>query len=182
MNYVTQKRHADIQPLAEWAKAPAKDVGDLSHQTIQPADPGNATGSRLVIVFRSDLFRRYPNTLVYLVKRDATMTSAQEDDLLKAPPLLEHTEATRPNRVHLGPTFIGILTPEITFFCFDISPETLDQYWLVLDEPPTELRFRNDRPENKANAATYADTTLDRPTRVAISGRYLEEQGLAANP
>ena len=184
MNYdvTEQKRQADIQPLAEWAKALAKDVGDLSHQTIQPADPGNATGSRLVIVFRSDLFRRYPNTLVYLVKRDATMTSAQEDDLLKAPPLLEHTEANRPNRIHLGPTFIGILTPEITFFCFDISPETLDQYWLVLDEPPTELRFRNDRAANKTNAATFADTTLDRPTRVAISGKHLEEQGLAANP
>ncbi len=183
MNYdvAEKKRQADIQPLAVWAKAPAKDVGDLSHQTIQPADPGNATGSRLVIVFRSDLFRRYPNTLVYLVKRDASMTSAQEDDLLKAPPILEHTEANRPNRIHLGPTFIGTLTPEITFFCFDISPETLDQYWLVLDEPPTELRFRNDHPENKTNAATYADTTLDRPTRVAISGKYLEEQGLAAN-
>jgi hypothetical protein len=207
-------RVADILPLAEWAKAPAKDVGDLSHQAIQPADPNNATGSRLVIVFRSDLFRRYPKTLVYLLKRrvkktgpgaydlkpadDADLPGAlvPEDDLLRLPPQLEHEARNRPDRIYFGPVFVGTLTPDITFFCFDVSPETLDQYWLMLDEPPTELRFRNQKPGANPNdppiginpspltedAAAFAKRALDQPTRVAITGTYLEEQGLAANP
>ncbi len=198
MNYAEQKRKPDIEPLDQWAKAPAKDVGDLSHQTIKPADTGNASGSRLVIVIRSDLFRRYPSTLVYLVTRrvievgggkfrpataaDAENTLMPEDDLLKLTPVLEHDEDKRLERIHFGPTFVGTLTPDVTFFCFDVSPDTLDQYWLVLDEPPTELRFRNDQAENKEHSAAFAKSTIDKPTRVAINGQFLEDQARGVNP
>ena len=73
------------------------------------------------------------------------------------------------------------ITPEVTFFVFDVKPETLDQYWLVLDEPPIELRFRNDekdKPQDPTNSATFAQSTLDQPVRVAISGKELKEQGM----
>ena len=60
-----------------------------------------------------------------------------------------------------------------------MTPKDLDQYWLVLDEPPAELRFRNDQDERGIpNSAVFASTTIDKPTRVAISGKELREQGL----
>jgi hypothetical protein len=179
VDYASHERKADIQPLAEWAKAPDDPLGALSHQSIQPG------GSRLVITFRSDLFRRYPSTLVYLVKPAA---GHDVDDLLKAPPELDMPDAAgadveqwRNAREFFGPIFAGTLTAELTFFTFDVTPSDLDQYWLVLDEPPSELRFRSDQalqPLVTTNSATFAQTALDQPTRVAISGQELETQGL----
>ena len=62
------------------------------------------------------------------------------------------------------------------FFAFDVSPGDLDQYWLVLDEPPSELRFRNDQGMGGNDSAEFADQNIDTPTRVAISGADLEQQ------
>lgn len=179
MDYTQGKRLADIQPLAEWAKAPAEEVGALSHQSIQPHDADNTTGSRLVIAFHSDLFRRYPNTLVYLVKPaagnapDGELTPAAEhdlDELLKAPPQLDMPAGADPvewrkNRKYFGPVFPGKLAPDITFFIFDVTPADLSQYWLVLDEPPAELRFRNTETADNTNGAAFASAALDLPTR-----------------
>jgi hypothetical protein len=191
VNFATQQREADILPLAEWAKATGDPIGALSHQSIQPDDPANQSGSRLVIAFRSDLFRRYPSTLVYLVKTPPgatveTLTDPILDPLLKAPPQLDKPQAIpeagtdqwRKDRVYFGPIFSGVITPELTFFAFDVMSSELDQYWLVLDEPPAELRFRNDKDPTLTNSATFARSTLDQPTRVAISGKVLREQGL----
>jgi hypothetical protein len=191
VNYATHQRQADILPLAEWAKAPVEPIGALSHQSIQPHDPDNKAGSRLVIAFRSDLFRRYPSTLVYLVKTPPgadveALTDPLLDPLLKAPPELDKPDAVpeadiekwRKDRKYFGPIFAGTITPELTFFAFDVTPGDLDQYWLVLDEPPAELRFCNDKYRVTTNSATFARSTLDQPTRVAISGKVLREQGL----
>jgi hypothetical protein len=204
VNYATQQRQADIQPLGEWAKEPGKPIGDLTHQTIQPSDDENASGSRLVVAFRTDLFRRYPATLVYLVRPDPDVDTDEppHDEntplniLLKAPPQLDMPPSVHPvgsdawkaefdawrkaARKYIGPSFAGTLTPEITFFSFDVTPSKLDEYWLVLDEPPAELRFRNDQPQDTTNSATFAKSTLDVPTRVAWSGAELERQ--ANNP
>ena len=204
VNYATQKRQADIQPLGEWAKAPDKPVGDLTHQSIQPSDAQNASGSRLVVAFRTDLFRRYPATLVYLVKPDPNVDKDEppEDEnsplnkLLKAPPQLDMPPSVHPvdsdawkaeveawrnsRRKTIGPSFAGKLTPEITFFAFDVTPSKLDEYWLMLDEPPAELRFRSDKNPDATNSAAFAASTLDEPTRVAWSGAELERQ--ANNP
>lgn len=183
VDYTTHKRQPDIQPFSEWAKAPAEPLGALSHQSIKPHDAANASGSRLVLTFRSDLFRRYPSTLVYLVKPapgddvDALLTSAPKLDMPDAIPEAD-IEQWRSERKFFGPIFAGTLTPEITFFTFDVTPSDLEQYWLVLDEPPNELRFRNDKPTVLINGAAFAKSTLDQPTRVAISGAELERQGL----
>ncbi|XTR52343.1 hypothetical protein ACOM2C_02135 [Pseudarthrobacter sp. So.54] len=66
------------------------------------------------------------------------------------------------------------LTPDLVFFTFDVAPATLADYWLVLDEPPAELRFRIPaNPEIAVNSAALAAALLDEPTRVAISGAEL---------
>lgn len=177
VDHATDRRRPDIQPLAEWARAPEVPLGDRSHQV------GGVAASHLVILFRSDLFRRYPRTLVYLVRPPADAAEAQVDALLQTPPRLDAAEEANPNRAFWGPTFRGTLAPDLTFFLFDIAPEKLDSYWLVLDEPPAELRFRGDRattPTDRRTSADYARATLDQPTRVAISGAELERQGLQA--
>src|SRR5690606_17296231 len=59
-------RQPDIHGIDQWA-ADSK-LGDKSHQVLPPDD---AAGKRdLVMLFRTDLFRRYPGTLVYLIKDD----------------------------------------------------------------------------------------------------------------
>ena len=173
VDYATGQRIADINPLAEWAKATDKPLGDLTHQTIPPDDPNNKTGKRLVLVFRSDLFRRYPSTLVYLVKPNL---ADDVDDVLQQTPDFNLKGNDRSNRLFFGPIFIGRITPEVTFFIFDVSPDTLDQFWLVLDEPPSERRFRSDERDGKLssdNSVAFAKSALDQPFRVAISGEEL---------
>ena len=176
VNYATQSREADIEPFTEWAKVTTDLVGSIAHQHIKPADDGNKGGNRLVLVFRTDLFRRYPSTLVYLVK---PAIDDNVNDLLLKTPVLEHNDADRDTRKFFGPVFVGNITPEITFFSFDVTPDELEKYWLVLDEPPTELRFRNDQPYDvdhaNASSSKFAQTELDQPTRVAISGDELEK-------
>jgi hypothetical protein len=174
------KREADIQPIDKWPSKPlaapdADDVGALSHQAIKSGDP---TGKEdLIILFRTPLFRRYPSTLVYLVR---PLAGDDVDTLLKAPPKFDDSPGDRGQRRYFGPIFFGQMEPDLVFFAFDVTPDTLDQYWLVLDEPPAELRFRNDQGLDWPNgAAEFASKTIDHPTRVAISGEELERQANA---
>jgi hypothetical protein len=189
VNFETGQREAEIQPLTKWPLA--TDIGDISHQVLHP---GDVTGKRdLIILFRTDLFRRYPSTLVYLVK-----PGPKVDDSLKATPDFHFTAATRDARQFLGPIFQGAIERDIVFFAFDVDPDTLDQYWLVLDEPPSELRFRGvdasdtplrgttprDAAGNPAaapdtHAAQFASRMIDHPTRVGIDGAYLRSLGLS---
>ena len=118
---------------------------------------------------------------MYLVKRRAI---PDPDSDLKATPVFEFTAATRDDRVCLGPIFQGALARDLVFFAFDVDPQDLDRYSVVLDEPPSELRFR---PRDAAgtplgagatHGAAFAKATIDRKTRVAIDGPYLEALGL----
>ncbi len=175
VDFETGRREADIVPFASWAGG--SDLGDLGHQVAQP---GDITGKQdLVVVFRTDLFRRYPRTLVYLVRPTPTADAA-----LTATPDFAYAAADKANRRFLGPVFQGSLAPDVVFFAFDVDPSTLDQYGLVLDEPPSELRFRGvdgagaPHGGGAGTAAAFARDTIDRPTRVAVDGAHLEELGL----
>lgn len=178
VDFETGWREAEIRPLATWAAG--SELGNLDHQVLQP---GDTTGKRdLVIVFRTDLFRRYPRTMVYLVKPPGPAV-ADVDGALKATPVFDYLPADKATRQFLGPIFQGALAPDVVFFSFDLDPSTLDQYWLVLDEPPSELRFRrvdgNGVPLGGPTAAArFAFDTIDKPTRVATSGSFLESLGL----
>jgi len=175
VNFETGQREAEIQPLASWTAA--SELGDLGHQVLQP---GDTTGKRdLVLVFRTDLFRRYPRTMVYLVR-----TAPNPDAALLATPTFSFAAADKANRQFLGPIFQGALAKDVVFFSFDVDPSTLDQYWVVLDEPPSELRFRSVDAAGKplgtaaTTAAAFAKATIDEPTRVGMDGAHLEELGL----
>ncbi|WP_329446566.1 hypothetical protein [Streptomyces canus] len=173
------RRVADIRPVASWDTATA--LGDVQHQVLQPGD--TAGQEDLVVVFRSDLFWRYPATQVYLVRAGAT--DAADDATLSTTPDFAFPSAGRDARVFIGPSFQGAISRDLVFFTFDLDPAELADFWLVLDEPPSELRFRARDGQSglllgdtAANAAQYAIATIDQKTRVAISGPYLQELGL----
>jgi hypothetical protein len=179
VNFESGVREAEIRPFTQWA--PQTDLGAKQHQVLHP---GDTTGKNdLVVVFRTDLFWRYPATLVYLVKRRSPSPPDPDADL-KATPVFDFTAATRADRVFLGPIFQGAIARDLVFFAFDVDPQDLDQYWVVLDEPPSELRFRpkdglgNPLGGGAAHAAAFAKATIDPKTRVAIDGKYLEQLGL----
>jgi hypothetical protein len=151
-------RTPDIHGIDQW---PAdSDLGATSHQMLPPDD---LAGKRdLVLVFHTELFRRYPQTLVYLVDNSQTVT---------APPVFDGSE------LRLAPIFQGRIEEDIVFFTFDINPDDLDRYWVVLEEPPAELRFRSGVNSTAADGGQFAADTLDTQTRVAISGAHLEWMG-----
>ena len=90
-------------------------------------------------------------------------------------------------RASIPPAFTGSLGPEIVFFVFDVAPTTLDDYLVVLDEPPSETRFGQKPGETPPvrlttllaldTGAQVAGAALDRHTRVAISGTHLRVSG-----
>jgi hypothetical protein len=180
IDYTDGTRKPDIQPFDAWTDPQL--LGSLEHQAIAPFESGAPDAERLVVIFRTPLFRRYPRTVVYLLKGPTTIA----DSALTAPPQL-----TRPagmsdadwhaQRIYFGPQFTGSLNPDLVFFMFDVPPEKLADYWLVLDEPPAELRFisATARPliETNSNSALVARMSLDHPTRVVISGSELLAMG-----
>jgi hypothetical protein len=77
-----------------------------------------------------------------------------------------------------SPTFTGTIGTDITFFGFDVKPEDLLQYWVVLEEPPAGYRFYH-KPEPSipgpdTHSAQFAHRRFAVPVRVLI-GRLLSD-------
>jgi hypothetical protein len=153
-------RERDIVPIADWAGA--SDLGAAGHQTA------SASSTDLVLVFRSPVFHRYPNTLVYLFP--PVMVGGEPD--WDADPDFAAAGASLP-------VFQGTLGGELTFFAFDVSPATARELWVVLEEVPSGYRFRNTehpnwsaaeraRFQNPDDSADLADVAFADPTRVLI--------------
>jgi hypothetical protein len=188
VDVITHERVREVYPISAWMESSM--LGAREHQSTRAtaADPSEA--ERLVIIFNSPLFRRYPKTLVYLHRAPPQV---KDDELIAKPDLIlrgvddpEIQDLWFSDRVDIAPSFTGTLTPDLVFFGFDIPPNDLGEYWLMLDEPPAELRFRAAVPGNAIrgindlaalhalpSSAAAADKLIDHPTRVAISGRHL---------
>lgn len=147
------ERNPDIVPIAAWD--PDSGLGAADH--LAGASLGGGA-ERLVILFNSSLFRRYPRTVVYL-----HAAAGAPADLKDPPSAAKDTP----------PSLTGSITPDLVFFGFDVPAQDLENYWLILDEPPTELRFRSDQPQDRSDSAHFARSAIDSPTRVAISGADL---------
>ncbi|MFC5142934.1 hypothetical protein ACFPK1_32255 [Actinomycetospora rhizophila] len=154
----------DIRGIHTWPADSA--LGSITHQTPQ------AASADLVVVFRSPLFRRYPRTLVHLTPAPP---DGDGDPDWEADPDLA---------VRLEPTFQGTLTPEITFFGFDLEPALAARHWVVLEEPPHGVQFfSEERPEwdatrrndfrTGADGGTFAAAAFAEPFRVLLRGSAL---------
>lgn len=153
----------DIVPIRQWpADTP------FGGPALNPPDIGIET----VVVFRTQLFRRYPATVVYLYKdNDWTPPDANT-------PLAEADK--------VFPTFTGAIGPDVFFFGFPVAPEALKTHWVVLEEPPSGYRFYSTKvdpvtgiktamPDHATNnGAEYGSGTFAVPVRVMI-GRLFEE-------
>ena len=157
----------DIDAIESW---PDSELGEDDHR------PAAAAGNDLVLVFRTQLFHRYPSTLVYVAP--AQTTSLGDPDWTKDP------DFTAPR----FPVFQGKLTDDVVFFGFDVDADDAATSWIVLEQPPSGYRFRNvvnaawpqSRKNDFANAtngADYAAAAFDDPTRVIITGESLVPVG-----
>ena len=146
----------DIRPVVALATdlplwPDASDLGDLTHL----ADPTH--GANLVVVLHTELFRRYPATLVYLVANDggaATWGPVPEVD--------------NPTINRDYPSFSGTLTPDLVFFGFGVPPSAGSDHWLVLEEPPPGYRFRYKAGDASPEGASFAENTFAEPVRVFL--------------
>jgi hypothetical protein len=118
----------DIVPVLSWPQMPA--LGDPSHR----ADPTG--GENLVVVFRTELFRRYPATAVYLVS--ALAGAAPNWNVVPKP--------GDPGWKPIDPTFTGNIGKDVVFFGFPVTPAAAADHWLVLEEPPPGYRFYTEAP------------------------------------
>ncbi len=154
-NAATGEVDEDILEIAAWpAGSP---LGAASHQTP------SAASADLVVLFNSALFREYPGTLVYLVPalRDASG---------------ELDWASRPSfDARQFPAFQGRISPDRTFFGFDLDPALGAERWVVLEETVNGRRFFNAaaRPSAATNGADLARQTVSPPRRVLIRGDVL---------
>ncbi|MGE5273972.1 MAG: hypothetical protein ACM3QU_09485 [Verrucomicrobiota bacterium] len=154
-NAATGSVEDDIVDIATWP--PASAFGAATHQTP------SASSADLVVLFNSPLFREYPGTLVYLVAaaRDAT----GKLDWAKRPSF------DSPQ----FPAFQGRISPDQTFFGFDLDPNLGAERWVVLEETVNGRRFFNAaaRPSSAHNGADLAVQTVSAPRRVLIRGDVL---------
>jgi hypothetical protein len=139
----------DILPIAQWE--PNLALGEHSP---------NSEGE-LVLLFRSDIFHRYPETILYLVRSEG----------VGRPP----DDAAR-----IYPAFTGRIGADTAFFGFSgVLPELVGQHWVVLEEPPGGYRFRYEEfePSELAgmSAASFASRSFAEPVRVLIRGEDLME-------
>lgn len=147
-----------------------KDVPRI--HTWPPADPlgqhrnrPHLGGDNLILLVRGDLLRRYPNTVVYACQAVWNPTTHQHD--IPDP------------EVHKHPEFRGTLSPDVTFFGFELTEEeargdeedrTKPQGWFfVFQQQPSEPRFGLEPepdpfvqpPVNEWNDVSWANTAPD---------------------
>ena len=149
----------------------ASELGDISHL----ADPAN--GTNLVVVLHTELFRRYPKTIVYLTPNAGGAVTwgavPDVDDLVL-------------NLKREYPTFSGTLTPELVFFGFGVPPSAGADHWLVLEEPPPGYRFKHPAANASVHGAAFAAATFAPPVRVFFGNlsvtAYRDERQTAREP
>ncbi|MDQ1495856.1 MAG: hypothetical protein QOG69_2339 [Actinomycetota bacterium] len=167
-NPATESYDDDIVGVHKWSATSA--LGSTDHQT-----PASASAD-LVVVFRTPLFRRYPQTIVYLTPAPNVGGEPDWDG-----------DPDFANR--LVPSFQGAITPEIVFFGFDLDPSEGSRYWVVLEEPPHGFQFfcradtgnwdaaRINTFNNANNGAEFAGAAFADPYRVMIRGSSLVPGG-----
>jgi hypothetical protein len=159
----------DINPVKAWA------TGDpFGGPSLTPPE----AGEEAVVVFRTPLFKRYPQTAVFMYPGGGNWDDSKLDVL-------------DPNQcVH--PIFTGTLGDDVVFFGFRLPAHAFADHWVVLEEPPAGYRFYDTQPagdrvgddpskvwserDSAADAATYAFDSFVLPVRVMI-GNLLKETG-----
>lgn len=138
------RRLEDIPPIHHW---------DASRLGEHPNPEGAALRENLVLLVRGDLFRKYPNALVYAVK-------AREVNGRRVPDLSEHLGGLGVDEEPVFPLFAGDLPPETNFFGFPFTEEDARSgggdlgLYFVLEQRVSEARFGMDVPSLASGSPT----------------------------
>lgn len=147
------KRLDDIRGVQEWVDAAGAPAGRLGTHA-----GGEVMGEQLVVVVRSELFRRYPRTLLYLADDDGD-GRARLDTSSRTPP-----------------ESVTAVSPDLTMFTFRLAPDDVGTRWVVVEEQPDGIRFwLEDRPATAPpgtpdDGAARAARQVRQPMRVLLPG------------
>jgi|GEM_PF-5166094 len=146
--------HTDIAPIAEWD--PASALG--THFDA-------STGGLTVLMLRSEIFQRFPDTVVAAVPAVMSGSSPPAPDTTKpltppAFPMIALDARTRIIGFSIDP---GSLTAPLS--------QTTPGWFFVLVEPPTGQRFGFD---NWPTSTAFLDTTTPYPTSAALAYAALQ--------
>jgi hypothetical protein len=159
---ITGEPQPDITPIAGWRATP---FTDASHRE-------GLDESSLVVLVRTELFRRYPATVVYLLPAGADPSRPDFDSPT------DHFDLP-----HVYPGFQGTLLEDLHFFGFPRTPAEGRGHWFVLEEPSRGFRFWAVQGDvhvfeqamqsvvaSGASGAHLAERTFANPIRVMIRG------------
>lgn len=154
----------DVRPVLDILSPPSPGHpiwADAS--TLGATDHAIGLGAQLVVILHTELFRRYPATMVYLMLNPGG-TATWQNDVDEIPD------------VRIWPNLSGALHPELVFFGFPVPPSAGKDHWLVLEEPPPGFRFTVPTLAQRgiSDAAAYAEETLNAPIR-AFFGKLLPQ-------
>lgn len=134
----------DIRPIKEEWKA----TDGLGNNAI---DKGEDSENQLVLLLRSDLFRKYPDMSVYLVKAD---NPEKAMDVFSSP------------AETLNPIFQGELPPDIAYWGFPRTEEQVrgHNYYLIFEETSLSLRLGLDETDDDRDGfSSFSDFNMDHP-------------------
>jgi hypothetical protein len=149
----TGRRLDDIRGVQEWVDATGTPVGRLGTHAAT-----GVMGEQLVVVVRSELFRRYPRTLLYLADDDG------------------HGRARLEPGSQTPPESVTAVAPDLTMFAFRLEPDDVGTRWIVVEEQPDGIRFwLEDRtptapPGTPDDGAGRAARQVRQPLRVILPG------------
>lgn len=169
----------DIKPIHQWAIDP-----DGLGQNMQT---GGGEG-RTVVLFRGELFKRYPNAIVYAVPAQWNTTNTpatrEPDENLWPEPFPDPVNS---NAVY--PMFSGHISPDIRFFGFELTTsaakgtteptDALPGYFFVIQQPPTDTRLGLDEPGSTDPSWDQTDC-YDATSETLTWGCYIGEFAGAA--
>lgn len=167
---LTRESDKDVTELGDWGLYPDKRLGhhpvpedrkskDVEGKKIDPQQP-----DQLVLLVRGELLQKFGNALIYLVG------GAAESE---RPVLGTHTK-------RIFPVFEGALPPDVVFIGFPIRKSEVHNYFLILEERISELRFGLDiaqddqRDPESLRQLTEADLSWQHFESVP-EGNYLDD-------
>lgn len=122
----------DIKPMVDWnAKRLGKNGNDFCGE--EDAEP------KLVLVIRGDLLKKYPNTLIYAVKKG--VSDLPEYEGITVPSLNEFTDKEDGDKEF--PVFGAYAKPDMTFLGFNISQQSArsGDWFFCIEQCIGENRF-----------------------------------------
>jgi hypothetical protein len=170
---ITQDPLDDILGLRNWSDD--KVLGDSAHA------PEGLVGDATILAFKSELFRRFPDTIVYAVDARPNPTEPPNFAENEVPDFSD--DGIKKN----WPVFQGALGSDLAFFGFSFSIDEARSHWLVVEQAPIGLRFYNEFQGNMGSTtantlitirdgANYAAIAVVKRMRVLLRGdRMIEE-------